>query len=88
MNFNRLQLPLSRSAIGLDKLGVRAKGINHPKYSVKPEYACSKHESARPAVTFTGEGKTTEVNGVKKGLAEPYADTRLILTLPVDMAVD
>lgn len=36
----------------IDKLAERAKGINHPKYSVKPEYACFKHESARPAVTF------------------------------------
>jgi hypothetical protein len=34
--------------IGLDKPGVRAKGMNHPKYSVKPEYACLKRESARP----------------------------------------
>ena len=32
--------------IGLDKLNIRAKGINHPKYSVKPEYACLKRESA------------------------------------------
>jgi hypothetical protein len=32
--------------IGLDKPVVRAKGINHPKYSVKPEYACLKRESA------------------------------------------
>jgi hypothetical protein len=55
---------------------------------VKPEYACSKHESARPAVTFTGEGNTSEVNGVKKELAEPYADITLIRSLPVDMAVD
>jgi hypothetical protein len=35
--------------IGLNKLAERAKGINHPKYSVKPEYACFTHESARPA---------------------------------------
>jgi hypothetical protein len=55
---------------------------------VKPEYACSKHESARPAVTFTCEGNTSEVNGVTKELAEPYADTTLTLTLPVDMAAD
>jgi hypothetical protein len=34
--------------IGLDKPGVRAKGINHPKYSVEAEYACLKRESARP----------------------------------------
>ena len=32
--------------IGLDKPKVRAKGFNHPKYSVKPEYACRKRESA------------------------------------------
>jgi hypothetical protein len=32
--------------IGLDKLTVRAKGINHPKYSVQPEYACLMRESA------------------------------------------
>jgi hypothetical protein len=32
--------------IGLDKPGVRAKGINHPKYSVEAEYACLKRESA------------------------------------------
>jgi hypothetical protein len=32
--------------IGLDKLSGRAKGMNHPKYSVKPEYACLKRESA------------------------------------------
>jgi hypothetical protein len=34
--------------IGLDKPEVRAKGINHPKYSVEAEYACLKRESARP----------------------------------------
>jgi hypothetical protein len=34
--------------IGLDKPVVRAKGINHPKYSVEAEYACLKRESARP----------------------------------------
>jgi hypothetical protein len=34
--------------IGLDKLRERAKGINHPKYSVEAEYACLKRESARP----------------------------------------
>ena len=34
------------SPIGLDKPEVRAKGINHPKYSVKPEYACLMRESA------------------------------------------
>jgi hypothetical protein len=34
------------SRIGLDKPGVRAKGINHPKYSVEAEYACLKRESA------------------------------------------
>jgi len=38
--------------IGLDKLRERAKGINHPKYSVQPEYACLKRESARPLPTF------------------------------------
>jgi hypothetical protein len=32
--------------IGLDKLTVRAKGFNHPKYSVKAEYACLMRESA------------------------------------------
>ena|SRR5436309_13426204 len=32
--------------IGLDKPSVRAKGINHPKYSVEAEYACLKRESA------------------------------------------
>jgi hypothetical protein len=32
--------------IGLDKPTVRAKGINHPKYSVQAEYACLKRESA------------------------------------------
>ena len=32
--------------IGLDKLRERAKGINNPKYSVQPEYACLKRESA------------------------------------------
>jgi hypothetical protein len=32
--------------IGLDKPSVRAKGINHPQYSVQPEYACLKRESA------------------------------------------
>jgi len=32
--------------IGLDKLRGRAKGFNHPKYSVQPEYACLKRESA------------------------------------------
>jgi hypothetical protein len=32
--------------IGLDKPVVRAKGINHPKYSVEAEYACLKRESA------------------------------------------
>ena len=36
----------STRAIGLDKPRVRAKGINHPKYSVKPEYACLTRESA------------------------------------------
>jgi hypothetical protein len=34
--------------IGLDKPNGRAKGINHPKYSVEAEYACLKRESARP----------------------------------------
>jgi len=38
--------------IGLDKPGVRAKGINHPKYSVEAESACLKRESARPLPTF------------------------------------
>jgi hypothetical protein len=37
---------ISCSRIGLDKPGVRAKGINHPKYSVEAEYACLKRESA------------------------------------------
>jgi hypothetical protein len=32
--------------IGLDKPNVRAKGINHPKYSVEAEYACLTRESA------------------------------------------
>jgi hypothetical protein len=32
--------------IGLEKLEERAKGINHPKHSVKPECACLKRESA------------------------------------------
>jgi hypothetical protein len=32
--------------IGLDKPSGRAKGINHPKYSVEAEYACLKRESA------------------------------------------
>jgi len=36
----------SHSSIGLDKPTVRAKGINHPKYSVQAEYACLKRESA------------------------------------------
>jgi hypothetical protein len=36
----------SYSHIGLDKPKVRAKGINHPKYSVKPECACLTRESA------------------------------------------
>ena len=40
------------SPIGLDKPMVRAKGINHPKYSVEAEYACLKRESARPLPTF------------------------------------
>ena len=34
--------------IGLDKPSGRAKGINHPKHSVKSECACLKRESARP----------------------------------------
>ena len=34
------------SPIGLDKPNGRAKGINHPKYSVEAEYACLKRESA------------------------------------------
>ena len=34
------------SPIGLDKPSVRAKGINHPKYSVEAEYAYLKRESA------------------------------------------
>jgi hypothetical protein len=32
--------------IGLEKPRERAKGINHPKYSVKPEYAYLMRESA------------------------------------------
>ncbi len=55
---------------------------------MKPEYACLMHESARPAMTVTCYGKTIGVDGVTKGLAEPYADTTRSLTLPVDMAVD
>jgi hypothetical protein len=38
--------------IGLDKPSGRAKGINHPKYSVKSEYACLKRESARPLLNL------------------------------------
>ena len=38
--------PQFHKQIGLDKPGVRAKGINHPKYSVEAEYACLKRESA------------------------------------------
>ena len=34
------------SLIGLDKLNIRAKGINHPKYSVEAEYACLTRKSA------------------------------------------
>ena len=44
-----LQLLPSNRAIGLDKPKGRAKGINHPKYSVKPEYACLTRESATSA---------------------------------------
>jgi hypothetical protein len=40
--------PYIHMPIGLDKPMVRAKGINHPKYSVEAEYACLKRESARP----------------------------------------
>ena len=43
--------------IGLDKLRERAKGINHPKYSVEAEYACLKRESARPLPTFIQWGE-------------------------------
>ena len=50
---------LFSSRIGLDKPTVRAKGINHPKYSVKPEYACLTHESASPAATFLDGGIPT-----------------------------
>ena len=32
--------------IGLDKPGVRAKGINHPKHAVEAACACLKRESA------------------------------------------
>ena len=32
--------------IGLDKLSVRAKGINHPKHAVEAACACLKRESA------------------------------------------
>jgi hypothetical protein len=39
-------LPHILMRIGLEKPGVRAKGINHPKYSVKPEYAYLMRESA------------------------------------------
>ena len=49
-NYKVIPTPLppliSFSQIGLDKPTVRAKGINHPKYSVQPEYACLKRESA------------------------------------------
>jgi hypothetical protein len=77
-------------AIGLDKPAVRAKGMNHPKYFVKPEYACLTRESAtaeerHPALL---PGTDTQQHGVKKRLAEPYADRRLFFLLPVDMAAD
>jgi hypothetical protein len=42
---------------------------------VKPECACSTYESARSADTFTCGGNISAVDGVKKELAEPYADT-------------
>jgi hypothetical protein len=38
--------PQIHMQIGLDKLTVRAKGFNHPKYSVKAEYACLTRKSA------------------------------------------
>ena len=38
--------PQIHKLIGLDKPNGRAKGINHPKYSVEAEYACLKRESA------------------------------------------
>ena len=38
--------PQIHMQIGLDKPGIRAKGINHPQYSVEAEYACLKRESA------------------------------------------
>jgi hypothetical protein len=67
---------LLRTQIGLNKLAERAKGINHPKYSVKPEYACFTHESASPARHLDLLRDTdSQGNGVKKKLAEPYADT-------------
>ena len=34
------------------------------------------------------QGNDAKEHGVKKGLAEPYADIRLIYSLSVDMAVD
>jgi len=30
----------------------------------------------------------TKINGVNKGMAEPYADTIIQVALPVDMAAD
>jgi len=42
-----LSLTPSPSLIGLEKPVGRAKGINHPKYSVQPEYAWLTRESAR-----------------------------------------
>ncbi len=87
MQFPPLSL-IILTEIGLDKLGIRAKGIHHPKHAVKPACACSTHESASPVSHFTCEGKRDEGNGVTKGLAEPYADRRLFSALPVDMAAD
>ncbi len=59
--FTRLQSLLTRSAIGLDKLTVRAKGINHPKHAVKPACACLMRESASPVSHFTCEGREIRV---------------------------
>jgi hypothetical protein len=45
-SYKTLRPLISFLLIGLDKPVVRAKGINHPKYSVEAEYACLKRESA------------------------------------------
>ena len=46
--------------IGLDKPVVRAKGINHPKYSVEAEYACLKRESANCVYLWLIGSATTQ----------------------------